>query len=169
MKDFREFSLISGYDSTEGKTMKCEDFQIQISKLLDDEFHGKSSGELFGHLRSCPECSMFYERTKQIDKDLKAVSLALPDSALAKRIQEKIKQKTGRTQKTQSVPVFWRRIPVYALVALLAVGVGNVAGKTLTQALLNQNSETTLDLMIPDGNVYISDIFSDISQGEQAR
>jgi hypothetical protein len=60
-------------------------------------------------------------------------------------------------------------VPVYALVALLAVGVGNIAGKTLTQAFLDQNPETTLELLIPNGIEYVSDIFGDMNQGDQPK
>lgn len=148
--------------------MKCEDFQKQISRLIDKELPASSSGALLNHLQACTKCLDFYDKTIEINQVLNSAQVVAQNSALAQRIKDKITQKR-RGIVGESVPTFWKRAPVYALVALLAVGVGNIAGKTLTQAILSQNPETNLELMIPNGTEYVSDIFSDMSQGEATR
>ncbi|MGD9818542.1 MAG: anti-sigma factor [Desulfomonilaceae bacterium] len=148
--------------------MKCEDFQKRISKLIDKELSTDSLDALHRHLLSCADCSEFYERSKDINQVLSSATFVLPNTALAQRVKEKITNKTkGST--IESRPTFWRSVPVYAMVALLAVGVGNLAGKTLVQNLLDQNSESALELMIPNGTEYLSDIFVDIGQEGQAQ
>ncbi len=148
--------------------MKCEDFQKRISKLIDKELSADSMDALHRHLLSCADCSEFYERSKDINHVLNSAILMAPNTALAQRVKEKIANKTKGSM-TESRPMFWRSVPVYALVALLAVGVGNLAGKTLVHSLLYQNSESALELMIPNGTEYLSDIFVDIGQEGQAQ
>ncbi len=168
MKHFREFFLLGRYEGTEGKTMKCKEFQKQISKLIDKELPGNYRDALFDHLQSCSECSRFYERAERIEMTLNAALRVAPDTALAQSVKDRIAQKRKGIVPEHS-PVFWKRVPVYALVALLAVGVGNIAGKTLTQAFLDQSPETTLELLIPNGIEYVSDIFGDMNQGDQPK
>lgn len=148
--------------------MRCENYQKQISRLVDKELDHDSSDLLLNHLQNCPECADFYARLGQVNHVLNSTRLVKPNPELAQRVKESIFQKRSGMVPNE-MPVFWKRVPVYALVALLAVGIGNIAGKTLTQTLLDQNAESTLELIVPNGTEYFSDILSEMGQGDRGK
>ncbi len=148
--------------------MKCEEIQKQLSVMLDRESSPESSEKLLGHLQTCQTCSAFYEKAQQVNRVMSSAQMVLPNSALANIVKERIAQKRG-TASVQKVVSFWKSAPVYAMVVLLAVGVGNMAGNSLTQAIMNSGEENSLELIIPNGTEYISDIFTEMAQGDQLK
>ena len=148
--------------------MKCEEIQKQLSVMVDGESSPESSEKLLAHLQTCHECSAFYENARQMNRIMNSAQMVLPNSALANVVKERI----ARKREGESVwkPVsFWKSAPVYAMVILLALGVGNLAGNSLTKAIMNSGEENSLELIVPNGTEYLSDIFTEIAQGDQSK
>ena len=60
--------------------MSCEEFQQQISKLLDNVLDKKETPGVFTHLSGCEECREFFGSTMQIRKALQRTSsLPMPE------------------------------------------------------------------------------------------
>ena len=148
--------------------MKCEEIQKHLSVIIDGESLLESSEKLLGHLQTCDTCSAFYEKAQQMNRIMNSAQMVLPNSALANIVKERIARKREGASARNPVS-FWKSAPVYAMVILLALGVGNMAGNSLTQAIMNSGEENSLELIIPNGTEYISDIFTEMAQGDQQK
>lgn len=148
--------------------MKCEEIQKQLSVMVDRESPPESSEKLLAHLQTCHECSAFYENAQQMNRIMNSAQMVLPNSALANVVKERIARKREGASPRKLVS-FWKSAPVYAMVILLAVGMGNMAGNSLTKAIMNSGEENSLELIIPNGTEYLSDIFTEIGQGDQLK
>lgn len=148
--------------------MKCEEIQKHLSVIVDGESPLESSEKLLSHLQNCDACSAFYEKSQQMNRIMNSAQIVLPNSALASIVKERIARKREGSGAWSPVS-FWKSAPVYAMVILLALGVGNLAGNSLTQAIMNSGEENSLELIIPNGTEYISDIFTEMAQGDQLK
>jgi hypothetical protein len=66
-------------------------------------------------------------------------------------------------------PSAWRPVPLFALIVLLAIGVGNLAGRSMTEILVGDQSEAKLEYLLTDAGQSFSDIVLDIAVEENSR
>lgn len=143
-------------------------YQKQISLLQDGELNESSARDLLAHLTECPNCMRVYEDMASLNSTLATVKLSLPDGSLARKV------KAGIAGGEQAVEYRWKftllkQVPVWALIAILAVGVGNMAGKTLTEALNGQDSAQKLESLLQDNGESFADVVLDLGQGENSQ
>jgi hypothetical protein len=60
-------------------------------------------------------------------------------------------------------------VPLLALIVLLAIGVGNLAGRSMTEILVGDQSEAKLEYLLTDAGQSFSDIVLDIAVEENSR
>ena len=60
--------------------MTCEQYQMQICQLLENELRGEESSALFTHLSACSECRDFFRVSLQVRAELmSAEPITAPD------------------------------------------------------------------------------------------
>lgn len=148
--------------------MSCFTYQKMISQLIDGELSAPSSEQLRIHLEGCSECQDLYMRMLSLNDYVKAVESSLPSSALAERVKERIASvRTGR-EETWRLPA-WSSVPAIALVVLVALGLGNLAGRSLGEILTAGRPERGIELLVTDNGQAFSDVILAIGGEEQDR
>lgn len=60
--------------------MTCEQYQMQIGQLLENELRGEESSTVFAHLGACSECRDFFHASLQVRAELmNAEPITAPD------------------------------------------------------------------------------------------
>lgn len=98
--------------------MSCANYEILISKLLDDELQAGDSATLFAHLASCSECRRLFHRMQSLNAALERA--AEPPSVLPAAPRRPLHgiRKEGLWQHRISL-----RVPAFAFAALLVAAV----------------------------------------------
>lgn len=148
--------------------MKHAEYQKRISLLVDGELDEDSTRDLLAHLTECPNCMRVYEQITSLNNSLAKVRISIPDSHLTGRVKSMI---SGEPQETWSGwnLSFLRQVPIWALIAILAIGLGDMAGKTLTEALNSEELPPRLDTLLLDQGESLSDIVINFGQGENSQ
>jgi predicted anti-sigma-YlaC factor YlaD len=109
--------------------MNCENYQRQISQLLDNELSRGDWSTLFAHLTTCNECRMFFESSMRLSATIneKMTLLAI------ERLDEKVRSEASRSSRSESDRSMaknglWKRrfslsLPAIALIEAILVGV----------------------------------------------
>ncbi len=58
--------------------MTCKDFQLQISKLQDDELPREEMGRLFSHVGECSDCRNFFAGLRSLSRAIQDSKEAMP-------------------------------------------------------------------------------------------
>jgi predicted anti-sigma-YlaC factor YlaD len=148
--------------------MDCSDYQKHMSMLIDGELGQHSLQALESHLAACSGCRNAYERMTALNRTLKDVDLYRPPSMLASRVKARFAQESGQPT-GRLFPSAWRQVPLFALIVLLAIGVGNLAGRSMTEILVGDQSEAKLEYLLTDAGQSFSDIVLDIAVEENSR
>jgi anti-sigma factor RsiW len=148
--------------------MDCNEYQKHISMLIDGELGESSSQALKTHLSSCSACSRSYERLEALHKTLNGVGLAWPPPGLASRVKGRLAEQSVPTR-GRIFASAWGQVPLFALILLLAIGLGSLAGRSMSEILLGDTSETKLQYLISDAGQSFSDIVLDLAVEENSR
>jgi len=148
--------------------MDCSKYEKLISKLIDGELGETSSEALKSHLAACSVCRHTYERMAALNRSLTAVGLYRPPSALASRVKARLAD-GGAQSARRYFPPAWSQVPLFAMIVLLAIGLGNLAGRSMTEILVGDQSESKLDYLLADAGQSFSDIVLDIAGEENSR
>ncbi|MDQ7784069.1 MAG: zf-HC2 domain-containing protein [Desulfomonilaceae bacterium] len=141
--------------------MSCTKYQQMISKLLDGELHEPAAESLRLHVSRCKECRAFAERTTALEQDLRILQEIRPRSALAEQVKERI---AGLRSGSPSRLWFsaWVQLPLAAVLVLCALGVGNLAGKSLSEMLVSHREAGSIDLLVTDAGHSFTDVLLEI-------
>jgi predicted anti-sigma-YlaC factor YlaD len=148
--------------------MDCNDYQKHMSLLIDGELGQHSLQALETHLAACSGCRNAYGRMAALDTALKGVDLYRPPSMLASRVKARFAAESG-PRRARLIPSVWRPVPLFALIVLLAIGMGNLAGRSMTEILVGDKSEAKLEYLLTDAGQSFSDIVLDIAVEENSR
>ncbi len=142
--------------------MDCRERENQISMLMDGELQPSASEELVRHVATCKICRMVYDGMLALNVDLKVSTkdVAMP-SNLPARIKERISAARNR-EFDKGLAIIWRRLPIMAMIALLAIGLGNLAGNSVSDILLSDRHNTVVQSMIPDTGESLGDLLMDV-------
>jgi predicted anti-sigma-YlaC factor YlaD len=147
--------------------MDCSEYQKHISMLIDGELGEHSSKALKGHIRACSACSNTYEQMAELHKTLSAAELSWSPPMLAARVKERLAEK--RAPLGRLFTSAWRQVPLFAVIVLLAIGLGSLAGHSMSELVLGDTSEAKLQYLISDAGQSFSDIVLDIAVEENSR
>jgi anti-sigma factor RsiW len=118
--------LTTSDDSYEERDQMTHDqYQEQISRLIDHDLREEDSSQLFTHMASCRECREFLNSSLRLRSGLAANSLATPSNLDRTMQQRFISPVAPKPRNSQSL---WRRqvtmrFPVVAfLLCLIAAG-----------------------------------------------
>ena len=125
--------------------MSCIKFHEMISKLVDGELSEPAVAQLRSHMSQCEECRSFYEHIGRLDDNLQAMESTLPSTALAIRVKDRIADLRRGNGNSRWFPS-WIQVPLVAVLVLCALGVGNLAGKSLSQMITSDRYQTGIEL-----------------------
>jgi len=148
--------------------MNCQSHQKNISKLLDGELGLAAAAELLRHLAACGDCRRVHERMTCMDQDLKALALAEAPPDLADRVKARVSSLGDQPSHGIFSPV-WKQASILAMTVLLAIGVGNLAGRSVSKALLIYDAESALEMIAPDAGESLADLVMDVGTEENGR
>ena len=143
--------------------MSCISYQQMISQLLDGELPEPAAKELQTHLGKCSECQALSQRMAALDTDMRSIEFTLPRSALAEQVKARIAKHRSNASERHVFPS-WARIPVMAVLVLCALGVGNLAGKSLSTMFVPDQKVSSLDLLVTDGGLSFTDALLEIGR-----
>ena len=107
--------------------MECHGYQRLISRLVDGELEASLAHELNDHLAGCPACGQIYQRMLELNRGLGSVPSPALKPALAERVKERIADRRRAIEEKEGMRL-WVRVPLMAMVAFLALGLGELAG-----------------------------------------
>ncbi len=148
--------------------MNCQSHQKNISMLLDGELGPAATAELLRHLAACGDCRRVHERMTSMDRDLKALALAEAPPDLANRVKACISGLGDQPSYGIFSPA-WKQASIIAITVLLAIGVGNIAGRSVSKALLIYDEESTLEMVAPHAGASLADLLMDVGTEENGR
>lgn len=157
------------YKCTEGPAMDCNHYQKSISILMDGESGAHSSEALEKHLAACPACRNAYEQMLQLNNTLNTFGLYSSPSTLASNVKACLAERNVQ-HKGRPFSRAWRQVPLFVTLVLLAIGLGNLAGRSISEILADSfSSETRLQYLFTDAGQSFSDIVMDIAAEENSR
>ena len=148
--------------------MDCIEYQKNMSMLIDGEQGHLPLEALEAHLAACSGCRNAYERMGALNRALKDVDLYRPPSMLASRVKARLAEENA-PRRERRFPLAWAQVPLFAMIVLLAIGLGNLAGRSMTEILLGEQSEAKLEYLLTDAGQSFSDIVLDIGVEENSR
>ena len=148
--------------------MRHIDYQKRVSLLVDGALEQSSVDELLAHLEECAECTRAYEKMMSLNKALANVKPSLADRSLSNKVKIRISGESNSAGYAWNFSLL-KQVPIWALIAILAVGVGDMAGKTLTEALNSYDTSHNLENLIQDNGESLTDVLIDFGQSENGR
>jgi len=139
----------------------CPEYQKQISLLVDGELDEARAQTLREHLAMCPDCRRICERMQALDDHVRSYRSLMPHPGRAERIKERVAEERTRADKKSGLPA-WSRLPLAATIVLLAIGLGNFAGRSITEILRLESSGDIMELAAPDTSQSFSDFVIEI-------
>ena len=149
--------------------MDCRKSENQISMLVDGELESSASDELLAHIATCETCRSLHERIMDLNGDIEAlVRFVTVPSDLATKVKERIS--AVRNQEYDAViAIIRRQVPIVVMTVLLAIGVGNLAGRSVSRMLLPDRLESTMEVIMPDTGESLGDLLMDVVPEENSR
>ncbi|MGO8821067.1 MAG: anti-sigma factor family protein [Desulfomonilaceae bacterium] len=148
--------------------MRHIDCQKRISSLMDGSLDGPAVREALDHLTECPDCARAYEKMVSLNNALASVKISLADRSLASKVKVRISGESNSAGYAWNFSLL-KQVPIWALIAILAVGVGDMAGKTLTETLNTHDTSHNLENLIQDNGESLTDVLIDFGQSENGR
>ncbi len=125
--------------------MKCSEYQLMISRLIDGEVAPGSSAPIFAHVASCGECRGFYHQIQALNLSLESLAEPLPDAAGEESAAAQVLDRSGRRS-------WWRReveLRVPLLMLLIAIAAAGVLF-SFSQSLRLNEPEAIYVTRLPD-------------------
>lgn len=148
--------------------MRHSDYKKRISLLVDGELNETSTRDLFAHLTQCPDCMRVYEQMSSLNNTLASVKISGVDLDLTTRVKSLISEEPERKWAGLNMSML-KQVPIWALIAILAVGIGDMAGKSLTEALNNEEASPRLENLLQDQGESLTDIVMYFGHGENSQ
>ena len=134
--------------------------QEQISSMLDGELNASLSEALSAHMALCEDCREFHEHLNSLNGVLRNAS---PDNAPWQRGKDHLARRENHRQRDFSM---WRRVPAMAMIVLLALGLGNMMGRSISNLFINGRTVASLEFIAPDSENSFSEVLLDLGAEE---
>jgi anti-sigma factor RsiW len=136
--------------------------------LVDGESTGPERVEVEKHIAVCERCKRTYERLTTLDERLRRLPATPPRTDLAAAVKTQVfGEKTGAWEGTPLA--LWRNVPALIMILLLAVGLGNMAGRSMVELLQSRGAETVMEIIGPEPDGSLADAVLDIHFEETSR
>jgi anti-sigma factor RsiW len=147
--------------------MDCRKLQQDLSRMIDGELDPALSETVTRHFEVCPECRNAHAQMVDLDSSLKAAS-AVPRAFLAAKVKQGLAGVRKREEATVLTPA-WNRLPLMAMIALLALGLGNLAGRSIEAVMGSYQAENPLEIVMSDPGPSLADTVMELGQEENGQ
>ncbi len=149
--------------------MDCRKRENQISMVLDGQLESSASEELLAHIATCKTCRSLRDRIIELNAGMAALApvLAIPPD-LATKVKERISAARNR-EYDRHLTLVRRQVPIVVMTVLLAIGVGNLAGRSVSRVLFTERTDSALEILSPDTGQSLGDLLMDVVQEENSR
>ncbi len=147
--------------------MDCPEYQRQVSLLIDGELDEIKGQVLKEHIAVCGDCGNFFERVRIAKARLRSAPKPRLRADLAQRVKETIAREGADRAQTNVFPV-WVQVPLFAALVLAAVGLGNLAGRSLSDLFIGDAHEQTLEVLAPVPDPSIAEVLIDLGNQENS-
>jgi anti-sigma factor RsiW len=136
--------------------------------MLDGELDHASAHELRMHLADCARCRALYQRLSALNKSIAEMPVPFPAPDLSLRVKERIAS-AGEASPARRLVPSWGRAFAFAMVVMVALGVGNLAGKSLSSVVFERvKPESGIELLVLENGQSFSDAILEIGpEGRQ--
>lgn len=148
--------------------MDCRDCQQKISVLVDGELGEDFTEEVTRHMAVCPDCRRVYERMSHVNEVMRTFADLAPSPSLAERVKARVTDQRRRREENAFLPV-WGKVSLMAMIILLAVGLGNLAGRSMNEMMVADRSEEFLEWVAPSEGQSFSDALINLGAEENTR
>lgn len=135
--------------------MNCQNYQEQISQLLDNELPAGELQPMFRHLSECEECRKFFMQTKTIHDSVRGMEYVVTpneiDQKFAVLAMGQKQQSLLSRQFTISVPSV-----IYSIGAVIVLSVFIYVSGTIQEKYIAEQYRQTMNLTMPY-NTNLSD------------
>jgi anti-sigma factor RsiW len=139
--------------------MDCGEYLRQISKHIDGELSEEDRKRVETHMSECSECSAFFQRMTSVNNAISSAPLAYNRRALIQKVKDRLDQRTAPDKQRLSL---WEALPIYALLLILALGLGNLAGSSLYRVIPDHQANAALELLAPEHENSLAEAILDI-------
>jgi anti-sigma factor RsiW len=148
--------------------MKCADCKKRLSSFLDGEIPQAGLSALEEHMSACEECRRLYARMTVLDESLRSLHAPVPHSDLSSKVKAELF--SDKRSLWECVPLSVRRtIPVLIVILMLAIGLGTMAGRSLTNLLLDRQPRAKAEFVVLDMGNSLADTVLDLGSRETSR
>ena len=147
--------------------MNCTEYRKRISLLVDGELAEHARAPLMKHLDACPMCRAFSEEIAALDSSVRALRTPGPDPALALRVRESIAERRSADEPGRGFPK-WAAVAATAAMIVTAVGLGNLAGRSIGDMISRAPASAQLEYLLPDAGQSFADMFTELNDGDDS-
>jgi len=110
--------------------MNCEEYQLQVSKLLDNALEKEKRADVFSHLGICERCREFFESTMHIRLAMRSAESLPMSAAMDTKVMQFAVTQSGRAHDRGAVQWLGQhrslrsRISTFALLIMVTLFVG---------------------------------------------
>ena len=148
--------------------MNCRENRKLVSLLIDGELDEKKAASVRGHMADCQACAEFYTGAASLQSDLET-SLGVPiPRDLTLRVKASIAREREKASHVFLLPR-WVRVPLMAVLVIAAVGLGSLAGQSLSGILHSGDPQIALEVLVPTPDPTFAQALVDIASLETSQ
>ncbi len=105
----------------------------------------------------------------RLNSDLKEIQQAVSAPAnLTTLIQKRVRAVRNR-ERSDAAAILWRRAPIMAAIIILAIGVGNLAGRSVTNLIFTEKRNSVIQTVLLDTGESLGDLLLDVTPEGNSR
>jgi anti-sigma factor RsiW len=140
--------------------MDCRKCEQLLSSYIDGELDGEAILDLEDHIKTCSACNALLDKFREMTQVIKSARMPHMRPGLIVDTIALVKNKGGRQSGHSESLRVWGRVPVFGVILLIALSLGGMAGKSVSEVLLG-NTESRVDLLVIE-DPGIADVFVEL-------
>ena len=148
--------------------MNCREYQKLVSLLIDGELDEERKASVEQHTAVCPTCSEFYQDAVSLQSALGLSFDVSEPSGLALRVKAAIARERERASHVFLIPR-WVQAPLVAVLVIAAVGLGSLAGQSLSSIMQSGDPQSALEMLVPAPDPSFAQVLVDIASLENSQ
>ncbi|MEW6350429.1 MAG: zf-HC2 domain-containing protein [Thermodesulfobacteriota bacterium] len=145
--------------------MKCREYQLHISRLVDGELDAADADTVRNHMAECARCREFFARLRSVGVELFALRDAMRVPDMNSVVLARLARHRRSELRSPIIPA-WAQVPLMAALVLMAVGLGHVAGTSMTGFLAPNQAQESADVLLVDSAPSFADVAMQIAYEE---
>jgi hypothetical protein len=103
-----------------------------------------------------------------LNEELVSLDPGVPPLGLAAKVKDRIAKERSRAVPRTGIPL-WLRVPLFALIVLTAVGLGNLAGRSVEGLLSAESRVQTVETLVVNRTPSFANTLYEMTTGAQGQ